>query len=120
MKSLIEEVGSDIHGLIHCTGGGQTKVLRFAGNMHVVKDNLFDPPAIFKLIQHESSASWKEMYEVFNMGHRLEVYLPKVHAENAIAISQSLDVDAKIVGHCVASKAPQVSIITAEGTYSYQ
>eukprot|EP00510_Aplanochytrium_minuta_P004753 CAMPEP_0184018440 /NCGR_PEP_ID=MMETSP0954-20121128/8148_1 /TAXON_ID=627963 /ORGANISM="Aplanochytrium sp, Strain PBS07" /LENGTH=398 /DNA_ID=CAMNT_0026299897 /DNA_START=50 /DNA_END=1242 /DNA_ORIENTATION=- len=105
IRALIEQLGGNksIHGLIHCSGGAQTKVLHFVDNLKVVKDNLFPVPPLFELIQEHSKTSWKEMYKVFNCGHRMEVYLPPEHAEKVIQISKSFGVDARIVGRCEAS-----------------
>lgn len=109
----------EVHGLIHCSGGAQTKVLHFIDNLHVIKDNLFDVPPLFKLIQEQSGTDWKEMYKVFNMGHRLEVYLDEKYAQQIIDIAQHYSVDAKIIGHVAASNKKQVTITTPTGTFVY-
>ena len=99
VKKLLDEMRSEIHGMVHCTGGAQTKVLHFVSdNCKVVKDNMFPVPPLFRAIQEESQTDWSEMYKVFNMGHRLEVYLSPEHAEEVIAISKSFGIDAQIVG----------------------
>ena len=100
VKKLLDELRPQIHGMVHCTGGAQTKVLHFVGeNCRVVKDNMFPIPPLFKAIQEQSETDWAEMYKVFNMGHRLEVYLSPEHAEKVIEISKSFNIDAQIVGH---------------------
>ncbi|MBQ5461253.1 MAG: phosphoribosylformylglycinamidine cyclo-ligase, partial [Bacteroidaceae bacterium] len=100
VKKLLDELRPQIHGMVHCTGGAQTKVLHFVGeNCRVVKDNMFPIPPLFKAIQEQSGTDWAEMYKVFNMGHRLEVYLSPEHAEKVIEISKSFNIDAQIVGH---------------------
>ncbi|MBQ2586254.1 MAG: phosphoribosylformylglycinamidine cyclo-ligase, partial [Bacteroidaceae bacterium] len=100
VKKLLDELRPQIHGMVHCTGGAQTKVLHFVGeNCRVVKDNMFPIPPLFKAIQEQSGTEWAEMYKVFNMGHRLEVYLSPEHAEKVIEISKSFNIDAQIVGH---------------------
>jgi len=98
IKKLVETNFKDLHGIIHCTGGGQTKILHFIENMHIVKDNLFDVPAVFRLIQQQSKADWREMYQVFNMGHRLEVYVRPQFASNIINISHDFGIEAKSIG----------------------
>jgi phosphoribosylformylglycinamidine cyclo-ligase len=100
---ILAKYRSHIHGLVHCSGGGQTKVLNFIDNLKVVKDNLFPVPPLFQLIQKHSGTSWKEMFKVFNMGHRFEIYLPEKFAADVIKISQKFNVEAKIIGHCEAS-----------------
>ena len=100
IKRILDEHRSDIHGLVHCTGGAQTKVLHFVGeNCHVVKDNLFDTPPLFRLIQESSGTGWREMYQVFNMGHRMEIYVEEAVADKIIEISRSFNIDAQVVGH---------------------
>ncbi len=101
VKEILSKIREHIHGMIHCSGGAQTKILHFiddAQNLHIIKDNLFKTPPLFELIQSESKTDWKEMYQVFNMGHRLEIYLPKEHAQTVIDISKSFGIDAKIIG----------------------
>lgn len=114
LKPIIEKYGAYIHGLIHCSGGGQTKVSKFIDkNISIVKDNLFNVPPLFKLIREESGLSLKEMYQVFNMGHRLECYVPDISvAEEIIAISSAFNVDAKIIGRVTASSRPNIIIYT--------
>jgi phosphoribosylformylglycinamidine cyclo-ligase len=118
-KVLLDELRSRIHGMVHCSGGAQTKVLHFIDNLHVVKDNLFSIPPMFSLIQQESGTSWQEMYKVFNMGHRLEVYLSEEHAQQVIAISKSFGIEAQIIGHVEAYEGKRVTIQSEAGTFSY-
>ncbi len=120
IKSIFESLGrSDIHGMIHCSGGAQTKILHFIEGLHVIKDNLFDCPPLFELIQKESGTSWKEMYEVFNMGHRMEVYLPEDKSDNIINIANSFDVDAKVVGRVEESQKKKLTIKSSKGVFEY-
>ncbi len=108
-----------IHGMVHCSGGAQTKVLHFVDNVHVIKDNLFPVPPLFKLIQEQSGTDWKEMYQVFNSGHRMEVYVPKEIADDIIAIATSFNVDAQIVGRVEASETKKLTIKSPYGTFEY-
>src|SRR5699024_1198269 len=103
MALLKKFTNKEIHGMIHCSGGAQTKILHFIDKLHVIKDNMFSVPPLFKMIQQESGTDWKEMYQVFNMGHRMELYVPEEIAEEIIAVSQSFDVDAQIVGRVEAA-----------------
>lgn len=120
IKKIFETLDrSSIHGMIHCSGGAQTKILHFIDELHVIKDNLFLVPPLFELIQKESGTSWKEMYEVFNMGHRMELYVPAEHAEKIIEISTSFDVDAQIIGRVAASSKKALTIKTEMGTFEY-
>ena len=105
--------------MVHCSGGAQTKVLHFVEDLHIIKDNLFDTPPLFKLIQEESQTSWQEMYKVFNMGHRMEIYLPQEHAQTIIDISKSFNVDAQIVGHVEASSGKKLTIESGFGSFIY-
>lgn len=110
----------DIHGMVHCSGGAQTKVLHFVEDLHIIKDNLFEIPPLFQLIQRESQTSWKEMYQVFNMGHRMELYVPKEKAEAICDIARSFEVDAKVVGRVEANdKGKQLTITSDKGSFSY-
>jgi len=121
LKPLIVELGQEIHGLVHCSGGAQTKVLHFVDKVKVVKDNLFDTPPLFSMIQQESGTDWKEMYQVFNMGHRMEVYLSEKHADKVIALSKSMGVDAQIIGRVEAqAEGASVHIHSAHGNFVYQ
>ena len=109
----------NIHGMVHCSGGAQTKVLHFVDNVRVVKDNLFPVPPLFKTIQEQSGTDWKEMYKVFNMGHRMEIYLSPEYAEEVIAISKSFGIDAQIVGRVEASEKKELIIKSEFGTFEY-
>lgn len=120
LKPLIEELGSEIHGLVHCSGGGQTKVLHFINGLKIIKDNLFATPPLFRLIQQESSSDWKEMYQVFNMGHRMELYTNERHAAEIIRHSEKLGVAAKIIGRVEAqAQGASVHISSEHGTFLY-
>lgn len=119
-KILSKYNANDIHGMVHCSGGGQTKILHFIDNLHVVKDNMFELPPLFKLIQNESGTDWKEMYKVFNMGHRMELYINESIAEDVIKISNSFDVDAQIIGRVEASEKKKLSIKSNFGTFLYE
>ena len=120
IKKIFETIDrSSIHGMVHCSGGAQTKILHFIDKLHVIKDNLFPVPPLFELIQKESGTSWKEMYEVFNMGHRMELYVPAEHAEKIIEISTSFDVDAQIIGRVAASSKKALTIKTEMGAFEY-
>lgn len=116
---VLKELRSDIHGLVHCSGGAQTKVLHFIENLHIIKDNLFEVPPLFKLIQEQSGTAWKEMYKVFNMGHRMELYLPEKVAARVIEIATSYGVGAKIIGRVEASSKKQVTIKSEVGEFVY-
>ena len=120
IKKIVDEYRSHIHGMVHCSGGGQTKVLHFIDKLHVIKDNLFPVPPLFAIIQQESGTPWEEMYRVFNMGHRMEIYLPGKFAESIIDVSKKFDVDARIIGRCETSAQKALTIISESGTYSYQ
>ena len=109
----------EIHGMVHCSGGAQTKVLHFVENVHVIKDDLFPVPPLFKLIQENSKTDWKEMYQVFNCGHRMEIYVPAEVAQDIIAISKSFNIDAQIVGRVEASESKKLTITSAYGVFNY-
>ena len=119
IKKILDKYRSQINGMVHCSGGAQTKVLHFVDNVHVIKDNMFELPALFKLIQDESGTDWKEMYKVFNMGHRMELYVPKEIAKDIITISESFNVKAKIIGRVEAFKGKKLTINSEFGTYIY-
>lgn len=119
-KKVIEAIGNNIHGMVHCSGGAQTKVLHFIDNLHVIKNNLFPIPPLFKLIQEQSGTSWQEMYKVFNMGHRLEIYVNEAHAQTIIDISKSFGVDAQIIGRVEAHSHKKVTIESEFGTFEYE
>jgi phosphoribosylformylglycinamidine cyclo-ligase len=118
-KAFIEELRPHIHGMVHCSGGAQTKVLHFIENLHVIKDNLFPIPPLFQLIQEQSGTSWSEMYKVFNMGHRLEVYLNEKYANRIIEISKSFGIDAQIIGRVEANEGKKVTIKSEFGEFTY-
>ena len=119
VKVILEEMRSVINGMVHCSGGAQTKVLHFIDNLHVIKDNLFPLPPLFELIQKESGTDWKEMYKVFNMGHRFEIYLPEQYAGRVIEISKSFDIDAQIVGRVESHEGKKVTIKSDFGVFEY-
>ncbi|PIQ28970.1 MAG: phosphoribosylformylglycinamidine cyclo-ligase [Bacteroidetes bacterium CG18_big_fil_WC_8_21_14_2_50_41_14] len=119
IKTMLKDHRSSIHGMIHCSGGAQTKVLHFIENLHVIKHNLFPTPALFEMIQAQSGTEWKEMYKVFNMGHRMELYVPEHVAPELIDISKSFGIDARIVGHVEASEEKQLTIQSEYGTFRY-
>ena len=119
IKSILDQYRSQIHGMVHCSGGAQTKVLHFIDNLHIIKDNLFDVPPLFKLIQEQSGTDWKEMYKVFNMGHRMEIYVPENIAEHLIQISRSFNVDAQIVGRAESSDTKKLTIKSSLGEFIY-
>ncbi|MAO32891.1 MAG: phosphoribosylformylglycinamidine cyclo-ligase [Crocinitomicaceae bacterium] len=119
IKKILSKHSKSIHGMVHCSGGAQTKVLHFVDNVHIIKDNLFSVPPLFDLIQKESGTSWEEMYKVFNMGHRMELYVPNEIASDIIAISKSFNVDAQIVGRVEASKKKELTISSEKGNFHY-
>jgi phosphoribosylformylglycinamidine cyclo-ligase len=119
IKALIDDLGSQIHGIVHCSGGAQTKVLHFIENLHIIKDNLFGLPPLFKLIQAQSGTSYKEMYQVFNMGHRMEIYLPENKANTAVSISKSFGIDAQIIGRVEAADSKKLTIKSEFGEFIY-
>ena len=120
VKELLNRMRPAIHGMVHCSGGAQTKVMHFVENKHVIKDNLFPTPVLFEMIQRESGTDWKEMYKVFNMGHRLEVYLPSDKAAEVIAISESFGIPARIVGRVEErGEGNLLTIKSSKGTFEY-
>jgi phosphoribosylformylglycinamidine cyclo-ligase len=118
-KLLAKYNRSDIHGMVHCSGGAQTKILHFIDNLHIVKDNLFDVPPLFKLIQEQSGTDWKEMYQVFNCGHRLEIYMNPTLVNDVIEISKSFGVDAQVIGKVEASETKRLTIKSTYGIFEY-
>ena len=118
-KILSKYNAKQIHGMVHCSGGAQTKVLHFVDNVHVIKDNLFPVPPLFKLIQENSKTDWKEMYQVFNCGHRMEIYVPAEVAQDIIEISKSFNIDAQIVGRVEQSESKKLTITSEYGTFIY-
>ena len=120
VKRMLDEMRADIHGMVHCSGGAQTKIMHFVTNKHVIKDNLFPIPPLFKLIQEQSGTDWKEMYKVFNMGHRLEVYLRPEKAQRVIEIAKSFNIDAQIIGRVEDAPANHLTIVSEKGTFEYE
>ena len=122
IKQVLDRYRARIHGMVHCSGGAQTKVMNFVENMHVVKDNLFPVPPLFRLIQEQSGTPWQEMYKVFNMGHRMEIYVDKALADDIIAISRNFNIDARVVGHCQAAapgEGNRLTITSEFGQFEY-
>lgn len=119
IKKILDGYRSKIHGIIHCSGGAQTKVLHFVDHVHVIKDNMFAIPPLFKLIREESKTDWAEMYNVFNMGHRMEVYLKPQHANAIIEISKSFSIDAQVIGRVEAFEGKKLTIKSEYGTFEY-
>ena len=119
IKKILDQFRSQIHGMVHCSGGAQTKVLHFVNNLHIVKDNLFPIPPLFLMIQEESGTSWEEMYKVFNMGHRMEIYVPFEIASDLIAISESFGIAAQVIGKVESLDGKQVSIKSEKGEFRY-
>lgn len=119
IKKVLEQFRPQIHGMVHCSGGAQTKVLHFIEKLHVIKDNLFPVPPLFSLIQEQSGTPWKEMYQVFNMGHRMELYVPAAIAADIIAISKSFNIDAQIIGRVEAAEEKKVTVVAPAGTFVY-
>jgi phosphoribosylformylglycinamidine cyclo-ligase len=120
IKKMLEQYTSkEIHGMVHCSGGGQTKILHFIENLHIIKDHLFEIPPLFKLIQVQSKTDWKEMYQVFNMGHRMELYVPQAIADDIIAISKEFKVEAKIIGKVEQSERKKLTIKSCFGEFIY-
>ena len=119
IREILDKYRPEIHGMIHCSGGAQTKVLHFINNLHIIKDNLFPIPPLFKMIQEQSGTPLREMYQVFNMGHRMEIYLKEDIANEIIFISESYGIQAQIVGRCEAWKGKKLTIITGGYTFSY-
>ena len=120
VKEMLREMRSEIHGMIHCSGGAQTKILHFVDDLRIVKDNMLPIPPLFKLIQQESNADWKEMYKVFNMGHRLEIYCDEESADELVEISKSFNVDAQVVGRVEPSDTKEVLIQSDYGVFEYK
>jgi phosphoribosylformylglycinamidine cyclo-ligase len=119
IKKILDQFRSQIHGMVHCSGGAQTKVLHFVNNLHIIKDNLFPIPPLFLMIQEESGTSWEEMYKVFNMGHRMEIYVPFEIASELIAISESFGIAAQVIGKVESFDGKQVSIKSEKGEFRY-
>ncbi len=118
-NEIFQQLRNEIHGIVHCTGGGQTKVLNFVENLHIIKNNLFDIPYLFRLIQSESNTSWQEMYQVYNLGHRMEIYVSHSAAQKIIKISQDFGIEAKMIGFCEKSDKKRLTIISEKGEFHY-
>lgn len=119
IKKILDQIRPEIHGMIHCSGGGQTKVLHFAENIHIIKDNLFNIPPLFKLIKEQSGTPMREMFQVFNMGHRMEIYLPASSANVVLDIAKSFNLEARIIGRCEAFNGKKLTILTSEDSFEY-
>ena len=119
IREILKKHKQKIHGMIHCSGGAQTKVLHFAGNVHIIKDNLFQLPPLFRMIQEESGTTWREMYQVFNMGHRFEIYTDEDSAAEMIRIAGEFQIEAKVIGRCEPSEQKKLTIITEQGEFVY-
>ena len=119
IKKIFNKFRSKINGMVHCSGGAQTKILHFVDDLHIVKNNMFTIPPLFNLIQNESNTNWKEMYKVFNMGHRMEIYLPKEYAEDIILISKEFGVDAQVIGYVESSNGKKLTINSEKGEFIY-
>jgi phosphoribosylformylglycinamidine cyclo-ligase len=119
VKKILEAMHSEIHGMVHCSGGGQTKILHFIENLHVVKDNLFQLPPLFRIIHEQSGTDWREMYQVFNMGHRFEIYTDRRSVAEIISIAADFNLDAKIIGYCEAADGRGLTIKSEYGTFKY-
>jgi phosphoribosylformylglycinamidine cyclo-ligase len=117
--NVLRKMHSEIHGMVHCSGGGQTKIMHFIDNLHIVKDNMFSLPPLFRIIQEQSGTPWAEMYKVFNMGHRFEIYTDARNASQIIDIASAYNLEAKVVGHCESSDRKQLTIISEFGTFEY-
>jgi phosphoribosylformylglycinamidine cyclo-ligase len=120
IKEVLNLFRNEVHGLIHCSGGAQTKVLHFIEDLHIIKDNLFETPLLFKIIQQESRTEWQEMYKVFNMGHRMEIYIPANHVEEIISISKDFGIEAKVIGRVEKTDSKQVTIKSNYGSFVYK
>lgn len=119
VHKILEKYASGIHGMIHCSGGGQKKILHYVDKLHIIKNNLFPLPPVFKLIQQESETPWQDMYQVFNMGHRLEVYTSKKNAAALIDLAASFEIEARIIGHCTPAHTKKLTIESEFGTFDY-
>jgi len=119
VKKILETMRPEIHGMVHCSGGGQAKVLHFVDKLHVIKDNMFPLPALFRIIHEQSGTPFKEMYKVFNMGHRFEIFTDGNNAAEIIDISESFNLEARIIGRCEASDSRKMTIVTGSGTFEY-
>ncbi len=119
IKKVLDEIRPKVHGMIHCSGGAQTKIMHFIDNLHIIKDNMFPIPPLFRIIKEESGTDWKEMYRVFNMGHRFEIYLPAEYAAEIIDIASMFNLEARVVGHCCRFSGKRLSITDENGVFEY-
>ena len=119
IRRILEEKRPAVHGMIHCSGGAQTKALHFVDNMHIIKDNMFTVPPLFRIIQQQSGTQWHEMYQVFNMGHRLEIFLAEEDANRVIEIASEFNIEAKIIGRCEAAEGKKMTIVSEYGEFEY-
>jgi len=119
IRKVFDTMRPAIHGMVHCSGGGQTKIMHFIENLHVIKDNLFPVPPLFELIQRSSGTPWEEMYRVFNMGHRMELYVAERDAAAIIEIASGFNLDARIIGHCEPATSRRLTIRAAQGEFVY-
>jgi phosphoribosylformylglycinamidine cyclo-ligase len=119
VKKILETMRPEIHGMAHCSGGGQTKILHFIDNLHIIKDNLFPLPPLFRIIHEQSGTDWSDMYQIFNMGHRFEIYTDLKNADEIISIAAGFNLEARIVGHCEASEERKLTIISDYGRFEY-
>ena len=119
IRQILEEMRSEIHGMVHCSGGGQTKILHFIDNLHIIKDNLFPIPPLFEMIHDMSGADWREMYSVFNMGHRMEIYTAPANAKRIIEIAAAFNLEAKVIGRCEANDKKRLTISSEFWTFEY-
>jgi phosphoribosylformylglycinamidine cyclo-ligase len=120
VRNILHDMREEIHGMVHCSGGGQTKILHFIDNVHVIKDNLFPLPPLYKIIHEQSKTEWKEMYQVFNMGHRFEIYTDIKNAEALIGIAGEFNLEARIIGHCESSDKKKLTILSPFGKFDYE
>lgn len=120
IKKILEALRPEVHGMVHCSGGAQTKVLHFIDNLHVIKNNLFPVPPLFRMIQTQSGTPWQEMYKVFNMGHRMEIYVKEAFAQQIIDISRSFNIEAQVIGKCEPFTGKKVSVETEHGKFEYE
>ena len=119
IKKILGTIPAGINGMVHCSGGGQTKILHFTDNLHIIKDNLLPLPPLFRIIHDQSGTEWKEMYQVFNMGHRFEIYTDQKNAEEIISVASGFNLEAKVIGHCESSDINRLTIISEFGKFEY-
>lgn len=119
IHAVLQRLRPEVHGMVHCSGGGQTKVLHFVQGLHIIKDNLFETPPLFNIIQEQSKTDWREMYQVFNMGHRMELYMPEEHFDEVVSIANSFSIDARVVGRVEASEVTTLTIRGKHGEFNW-